>query len=98
MIKTLTFAVLHFTVAFSVAYALTGSFAISSTVALLEPIVNTIAFYFHEKAWQKIEAKRRLQQQQSSAADNSDIKTPANTLCCGHHGLCAVAAGEGVSK
>lgn len=53
MAKTLSFAALHFTVAFSVAYALTGSFLIGGTMALLEPAINTLVFYFHEKAWQK---------------------------------------------
>ena len=57
MKKTFTFAVLHFSVAFSVAYVLTGSLGISSAVALVEPIVNTVAFYFHEKAWQKFGGK-----------------------------------------
>lgn len=49
MIKTITFAILHFSVAFSVAYILTGSIGVSSAVALVEPIVNTVVFYFHEK-------------------------------------------------
>ena len=57
MKKTFTFTVLHFSVAFSVAYALTGSLGISSAVALVEPMVNTVAFYFHEKAWQKFGGK-----------------------------------------
>ena len=48
---------LHFSVAFGVAYALTGSLGISSAVALVEPMVNTVAFYFHEKAWQKFGGK-----------------------------------------
>ncbi len=60
MLKTITFAVLHFTVAFSVAYLLTGSIGISSAVALVEPMVNTVVFYFHEKVWQKIECNRGL--------------------------------------
>ena len=51
MIKTITFAILHFSVAFSVAYILTGSIGVSSAVALVEPIVNTVVFYFHEKAY-----------------------------------------------
>jgi uncharacterized membrane protein len=51
MAKTATFAVLHFTVAFSVGYALTGDIVIGGAVALIEPAVNTVAFYFHEKAW-----------------------------------------------
>lgn len=57
MKKTFTFALLHFSVAFSVAYVLTGSLGISSAVALVEPMVNTVAFYFHEKAWQKFGGK-----------------------------------------
>ena len=57
MKKTFTFAVLHFSVAFSVAYVLTGSLGISSAVALVEPMGNTVAFYFHEKAWQKFGGK-----------------------------------------
>lgn len=57
MKKTFTFALLHFSVAFSVAYVLTGSLGVSSAVALVEPMVNTVAFYFHEKAWQKFGGK-----------------------------------------
>jgi len=57
MIKTITFAILHFSVAFSVAYILTGSIGVSSAVALVEPIVNTVVFYFHEKAWNRYEKK-----------------------------------------
>ncbi len=51
MAKTLTFAACHFTVAFGVAYALTGDVGISSALALIEPACNTVAYYFHEKAW-----------------------------------------------
>jgi len=51
MTKTITFALCHFTVAFSVAYLLTGSIGISSMLALVEPACNTVAYYFHEKAW-----------------------------------------------
>ncbi|QEY23905.1 DUF2061 domain-containing protein [Neisseria animalis] len=55
MLKTFTFAILHFSVAFGITYLLTGSIGISSTVALVEPMVNTVAFYFHEKAWKHYE-------------------------------------------
>ena len=51
MKKTITFAILHFTVAFTVAYLLTGSFLIGGAMALVEPLINTVAFYFHEKWW-----------------------------------------------
>lgn len=51
MTKTITFAITHFTVAFGVAYALTGDVVIGGAVALVEPAVNTVAYYFHEKIW-----------------------------------------------
>lgn len=51
LVKTLSFATLHFSVGFGVTYLLTGSVAISTGVALIEPAVNTVVFFFHEKAW-----------------------------------------------
>ena len=55
--KTLTFACLHFGVGFGVAFTLTGSLAIATGVALIEPLVNTVVFYFHEKLWARAEAR-----------------------------------------
>jgi uncharacterized membrane protein len=51
MAKTFSFAVVHFTVAFSVGYLLTGSLVVGSLLALVEPAVNTVAYHFHEKVW-----------------------------------------------
>lgn len=53
MKKTLSFAAVHFTVAFSVGYALTGSMAVGGAIALVEPACNTVAYFFHEKLWQR---------------------------------------------
>lgn len=58
MTKTITFAVMHFSIAFGVVYAMTGSLLLGGAVALIEPAVNTVAFYFHEKAWKRFENKR----------------------------------------
>ena len=58
MKKTLTFAALHFTVAFSVGWLLTGSWLIGGTLAVVEPACNTVVFYFHEKIWRRIEMRR----------------------------------------
>lgn len=58
MLKTITFAILHFSVAFTVTYLLTGSIVIGGAIALLEPAINTVVFYFHEKVWKKIELRR----------------------------------------
>jgi uncharacterized membrane protein len=57
--KTLSFAVVHFMVAFSVGYALTGSIAVGGAIALIEPALNTVAYFFHEKAWERIRVARR---------------------------------------
>lgn len=59
MTKTLTFAVVHFAVAFTVGTLLTGSAVIGSLLALIEPACNTVAYYFHEKAWARWGNRRR---------------------------------------
>jgi uncharacterized membrane protein len=58
--KTATFAVLHFVVAFSIAYLLTGSIGIASAIALLEPLANTVAYFFHERAWARFNLRRAV--------------------------------------
>lgn len=58
--KTLTFAITHFTVAFTVAYLLTGDIVIGSLIAMVEPAINTVAYFFHEKLWQKRESRRQV--------------------------------------
>lgn len=63
MAKTATFAAVHFTVAFSVGYALTGSVVIGGTMALVEPAINTVAFYFHEMGWKKLEENKAILQE-----------------------------------
>ena len=58
MIKTLTFAVMHFSIAFTVAYLMTGSVLIGGTLAVVEPAINTVAFFLHEKVWRALESGR----------------------------------------
>lgn len=60
MKKTLSFAAIHFSIAFTVAYVLTGDLIIGSLIAMLEPMVNTVAFYFHDKAWANWPMLRRF--------------------------------------
>lgn len=61
MIKTTTFGVMHFSIAFGVAYLLTGDVVLGGALALIEPAVNTVAFYFHDRLWQRIERRRKPQ-------------------------------------
>ncbi len=58
MLKTLSFAVVHFTVAFTIGYLLTGSVLVGGAMALVEPACNTIAYHFHEKAWARAAVRR----------------------------------------
>jgi len=55
MIKTVSFATVHFTVAFTVGYLMTGSVLVGGAIALVEPAVNTIAYHFHELVWKRLE-------------------------------------------
>ncbi|MEW6463111.1 MAG: DUF2061 domain-containing protein, partial [Pseudomonadota bacterium] len=59
MLKTLTFTIMHFCIAFGVAYLLTGSIAVSGLVAAVEPLCNSVGFYFHEKVWARLEQRKR---------------------------------------
>jgi len=70
VLKTLSFAALHFGVAFTVAYALTGSVAIAAGIGLIEPLANTVAFYFHERAWRRVDG-------------GEPSRNNAPVMCCG---------------
>jgi len=58
MIKTLTFGAVHMSVAFTVAYVMTGSVTVGGAIALVEPVINTIAYFFHERAWEQLRTWR----------------------------------------
>ncbi len=68
MAKTFSFAILHFTVAFTVGYLLTGSAMVGGLLAVVEPACNTVVFHFHEKAWKRFE---ETSPQQHASAVNS---------------------------
>ncbi len=54
MTKTMSFAVVHFTVAFTVGYLMSGSLLVGGAIALVEPAANTIAYHFHEQFWNHV--------------------------------------------
>ena len=51
--KTASYYLMHMLVAAGVAYAVTGDWAMAITLSLLEPTVQAVAFFFHEKAWER---------------------------------------------
>ncbi|MEP1215297.1 MAG: DUF2061 domain-containing protein [Marinobacter sp.] len=65
LLKTITFAITHFTVAFTVAYLLTGDILIGSLIAMVEPAINTVAYFFHEKIWAR---KQQIAREASDSA------------------------------
>jgi len=57
ILKTATYAVMHFSVAIGVAYALTRNWHVALAVGIVEPAVQTVAFAIHEKLWARHAAK-----------------------------------------
>ncbi|MFK4203522.1 DUF2061 domain-containing protein [Acinetobacter junii] len=51
--KTLSYYIMHITVAMMVAYLVTGNLIMAATLSLLEPTVQAFAFFFHEKVWSR---------------------------------------------
>lgn len=51
--KTASYYLVHITVAGAVAYAVTGDLLMAFTLSLLEPTVQAVAFFLHEKAWER---------------------------------------------
>ena len=56
--KTLSYSLMHLTVAITVAYALTRDWRAALAIGLIEPIFQTVAFAVHERVWERIGQKR----------------------------------------
>lgn len=68
MIKTITFAIMHFSIAFAVTYLITGDLVLGGLVAIVEPAVNTVGYFFHEKIWQRIKQQKACNARNRAAA------------------------------
>ncbi|ENV00195.1 DUF2061 domain-containing protein [Acinetobacter variabilis] len=62
--KTFSYYIMHITVAMLVGYFVTGSLTMAIALSLLEPAVQAVAFFFHEKIW---EAKSQQQDEEITA-------------------------------
>ncbi len=51
LMKTGSYYLLHMVVAATVAYAVTGNFWAAMTLSILEPTVQAVAYFFHERMW-----------------------------------------------
>lgn len=52
--KTASYYVAHITVAAAVAYAVTGDWLAAVTLSLLEPTVQAVVYFFHERIWSRL--------------------------------------------
>ena len=49
----------HMAIAFTIAYAMTGSVVFSGLAIIIEPVINVLLLPFHEKAWAAVRARAR---------------------------------------
>jgi uncharacterized membrane protein len=61
-VKTVTYGVMHFTVAVAVAFALTQDIRTALAIGVIEPLVQTVFFTFHDRIWSRIEERRASRQ------------------------------------
>lgn len=62
--KTLSYYIMHITVAMTVGYLVTGSIWMAITLSLLEPTVQAVAYFIHERVWEK----KTIQQEENIVA------------------------------
>jgi len=54
VVKTITWRVTGSTAAIIIAYIVTGSITVSSTIGIAHLIVNTFLYWAHERVWSKV--------------------------------------------
>lgn len=68
MLKTITFTTMHISIAFTVVYLMTGSVMVGGAVALVEPLCNSVGYFFHERVWERIKHRNRSAAAMTTAA------------------------------
>lgn len=66
-LKTITYCLMHFTVAVSVAYALTGNIGLALAIGTIEPLVQTLFFTVHDWIWTRMEVRKDLRERLGAA-------------------------------
>jgi len=57
-LKTMTYGLMHFVVAVSVALALTHNWRTALAIGVVEPLVQTVFFTLHDRLWSRMEARK----------------------------------------
>jgi uncharacterized membrane protein len=66
--KTVTYGVMHFAVAVTVAYALTQNWRLALAIGVIEPLVQTVFFTVHDRLWSRIEARKAARAEELAQA------------------------------
>jgi uncharacterized membrane protein len=83
---------MHFTVAVSVAFALTRDIRIALTIGTLEPFVQTGFFAIHDRVWSRIEAGRARRQRSRPPDLTAHCQTPHPALWWDMHAFETILA------
>ena len=67
-LKTVTYGLMHFTVAVAVAFALTRDWRIALAIGTVEPLVQTVFFTLHDRIWTRIEATKARRAAEAATA------------------------------
>lgn len=70
ILKTLSYGTMHMCVAIIVAYVLSGDWKIALAIGLIEPCIQTVAFFFHEKSWHHFEHKHHRTDHHNAMIDS----------------------------
>lgn len=54
LLKTLTWRITGSTSTFTIAFLVTGNIGMSSGIAIIQMVINTFLYWFHERAWNRI--------------------------------------------
>ena len=57
-LKSVTYGLMHFVVAVTVAFALTRDWRVALAIGIIEPLVQTVFFTAHDRIWTRIEARK----------------------------------------
>ena len=57
LLKTFTYSIMHICVATALAFIISGSWAVALSIGLLEPLVQTVFFYWHERIWERVKVR-----------------------------------------
>jgi uncharacterized membrane protein len=76
--KTMSYAAMHLVVAVTIAYLISGSWMIALSIGLLEPAVQTVCFFFHEKLWERIRTVGRRASAAAPRVVETDIAFGGN--------------------